>query len=304
MAGEERNENSEEKDEAGEKRGKFSLASRFTDLVTRVVSAVILVLIIVILLWWGKIPFTAGIALIVFGGLWELYSTFSKHGYKPACVLSIAAGCAFPVLAYFMKDDAQDLTWFAAALALYMPVLFAWCLVRPGSKSPTTDTSVSLLGVVMVGFCLSHFVLMLGLDTEIPWTAPFTVIVMVWISDAVAYLAGSALGKHKIAPRISPGKTWEGSIAGTAAVFIAGYILYLTVNRPWLSIGVAMELAVIVCVFGPLGDLSESMVKRELGIKDMSSLIPGHGGIMDRFDSMFFTAAVSYYFLRFLIFKV
>jgi phosphatidate cytidylyltransferase len=145
---------------------------------------------------------------------------------------------------------------------------------------------------------------MLGLDTEIPWTAPFTVIVMVWISDAVAYLAGSALGKHKIAPRISPGKTWEGSIAGTAAVFIAGYILYLTVNRPWLSIGVAMELAVIVCVFGPLGDLSESMVKRELGIKDMSSLIPGHGGIMDRFDSMFFTAAVSYYFLRFLIFKV
>ena len=183
------------------------------------------------------------------------------------------------------------------ALALYLPVLFAWCIFRRGSTSPTTDISVSLLGVVMVGFCLAHFVLMLGLDEGIPWTVPFTIIVLVWISDAVAYLAGSALGRHKMAPRISPGKSWEGFIAGTAAVFIAAYILYLTVNRDWLSLGVAMELAAIVCVFAPLGDLSESTVKRELGIKDMSSLIPGHGGIMDRFDSFILSAPAAYYCL-------
>jgi phosphatidate cytidylyltransferase len=280
-----------------------SLASRFTDFAVRVVSAVILVLIIVILLWWGDIPFTVGIALVAFGGLWELYSTFSKHGYRPAMLLSMAVGCAFPVIAYFLRES-QDLTPMALTLALYVPVLFAWCIFRRGSESPTTDISVSLLGVVMVGFCLAHFVLMLGLDVEIPWTVPFTIIVMVWASDAVAYLAGSAIGRHKMAPRISPGKSWEGFLAGTAAVFIAAYILYLTVSRAWLSLGVAMELAVIVCIFAPLGDLSESTVKRELGIKDMSSLIPGHGGIMDRFDSMFFTAAVSYYFLRYFVFKI
>ena len=280
-----------------------SLASRFTDFAVRVVSAVILVLIIVILLWWGDIPFTVGIALVAFGGLWELYSTFSKHGYRPATLLSMAVGCAFPVIAYFLREP-QDLTPMALTLALYVPVLFAWCIFRRGSESPTTDISVSLLGVVMVGFCLAHFVLMLGLDVEIPWTVPFTIIVMVWVSDAVAYLVGSAIGRHKMASRISPGKSWEGFLAGTAAVFIAAYILYLTVNRAWLSLGVAMELAVIVCIFAPLGDLSESTVKRELGIKDMSSLIPGHGGIMDRFDSMFFTAAVSYYFLRYFVFKI
>jgi phosphatidate cytidylyltransferase len=257
--------------------------SRFANFVVRVVSAVILVLIIVILLWWGEIPFTVGISLIAFGGLWEFYSTFSKHGYKPAMLLSMAVGSALPVIAF-------------------LPVLFAWCIFRRDTKSPTTDISVSLLGVVMVGFCLAHFVLMLGLGDEIPWTVPLTVIVMVWVSDAVAYLAGSAIGRHKMAPRISPGKSWEGFLAGTAAVFIAAYILKITVCRPWLSMGVAMELAVIVCIFGPLGDLSESTVKRELGIKDMSSLIPGHGGIMDRFDSMFFTAAISYYFLRYFIF--
>jgi phosphatidate cytidylyltransferase len=293
----------EDLSEGGGGRERSSLTSRFAGFAIRVVSAVILVLIIVILLWWGEIPFTVGIALIAFGGLWEFYSTFSKHGYKPAMILSMAVGSAFPVIALFLRDS-QDLTPMALALALYVPVLFAWCIFRRGSESPTTDISVSLLGVVMVGFCLAHFVLMLGLDEGIPWTVPFTIIVMVWVSDAVAYLAGSAIGKHKMAPRISPGKSWEGFIAGTIAVFIAAYVLYLTVDRSWLSLGVAMELAVLVCIFAPLGDLSESTVKRELGIKDMSSLIPGHGGIMDRFDSMFFTAAVSYYFLRYFIFKI
>jgi phosphatidate cytidylyltransferase len=289
---------------------KPSLASRFTNFAVRVVSAVILVLIIVILLWLGDIPFTVGITLVALGGLWELYSTFSKHGYKPAMVLSIAAGCSFPVIAYFVVDS-QDLTPLALTLAAYLPLVFAWCLVRRGSDSPTTDISISLLGVVLVGFCLSHFILMLGLENAkfgpelaISWTVPFTVIVMVWISDAVAYLAGSAFGRHKMAPRISPGKSWEGFIASFIAVFIAAYVLYLTVNREWLSLGVAMELAVIVNICAPLGDFSESLVKRELGVKDMSSLIPGHGGIMDRFDSMFFTAAISYYFLRYFIFKI
>ncbi|WP_287152508.1 phosphatidate cytidylyltransferase [Candidatus Solincola tengchongensis] len=283
--------------------GGRTLRERFADLAARVVSAVILVLVVVILLWWGEIPFTAGMTLIVAGGLWELHSTFRRHGYRPAGWLSLAAGCSFPVMAYFLqRGESADLTPMVAALALCVPVLLAWCLFGPHSGSPTTDVAVSLLGVVLVGFCLSHFVLMLRFDT-VSWTAPFAVIVMVWIYDAVAYFAGSAFGKHKLAPRISPGKSWEGTLAGSAGAFIAAYILYLTLNRAWLTLGVSMELAAVVCVFGPLGDLSESMVKRELGIKDMSSLIPGHGGIMDRFDSMFLTAAVSYYFLRFLVFK-
>ena len=287
---------------AGIDKIKSWLLSRFGDLLIRVASAVVLVAIIVALLWWGNIPFTVGITLIVFGGLWELYSTFSRHDYKPAILISLAAACAFPILAYFiMGRDEQDLSWFTTALALYMPLLFISCIFRRGSKSPTSDIAISLLGVVLVGFGLAHFVLMLHFDA---WTAPFAIIVMVWISDAFGYLGGSAFGRHKMAPNISPGKTWEGTIISTAGVFIAAYVLQLTLNRAWLSMGVAMELAVIVVIFGPLGDLSESMVKRELGIKDMSSLIPGHGGIMDRFDSMFFTAVISYYFLRFFVFKI
>ncbi|MBC7229160.1 MAG: phosphatidate cytidylyltransferase [Actinobacteria bacterium] len=282
--------------------GKAPLAARFRGLAARVVSAVVLVLVVVILLWWGEIPFTAGISLIVLGGLWELYSTFSRHRYRPAALLSVAAGCAFPIIAYFLRES-QDLTPLVVAMACYLPLLFAWCIARGGSDSPTVDIAVSLLGVALVGLCLAHFVLMLGFD-DVPWTAPFAVIVMVWIYDSIAYFAGSAFGRHKMVPRISPGKSWEGTAAGTLASFVAAYVLYLTLNRDWLSLGVAMSLAGVVCVFGPLGDLSESLVKRELGIKDMSSLIPGHGGIMDRFDSMFFTAVVSYYLLRYLVLKL
>ncbi len=277
---------------------------RFADLSARVVSAVVLVLVVVLLLWWGEVPFTVGITLLVAGGLWELYSTFRRRGYRPASWLSLAAGCSFPVLAYFLqRGDNTDLTPMLAALALSVPLILAWCLFGPHSSSPTTDVAVSLFGVVLVGLCLSHFVLMLRFD-DVSWTAPFAVIVMVWVYDAVAYFAGSAFGKHKLAPRISPGKSWEGTLAGSAGSFVAAYVLYLTLNREWLTLGVSMQLAALVCVFGPLGDLSESMVKRELGIKDMSSLIPGHGGIMDRFDSMFLTAAAGYYFLRYLVFKV
>lgn len=289
-------------DGSRERDGKSTLGSRFSDLLVRVISAVVLVAVVVALLWWGEIPFTVGITAVVVGGLWELFSTYRRHGRYPFTFVSLAAGAAFPVVAYFLRDGSRDYAWFTLVLALYLPSLFALRLWRRDTS--TSDVAVSLTGVILVGFCLAHFVLMLGLDPEIPWTAPFTVIVMVWIFDAVAYLSGSAFGKHKIVPRISPGKSWEGTIIGAAATFVAAYVLWLTVNRPeWLSISVAMELAALVCVFGFLGDLSESMVKRELGIKDMSSLIPGHGGIMDRFDSMFFTAAVSYYFLRFLVVK-
>ncbi len=100
---------------------------------------------------------------------------------------------------------------------------------------------------------------------------------------------------------MSPNKSWEGLIAATLATFIAAFVLKITVSRDWLSYGVAFTLAAIVVVLGPLGDLSESLMKRELEVKDMSELIPGHGGILDRFDSMLFVAPAAYYYLRFII---
>ncbi len=269
----------------------------------KVLSAIIVVLVIVILLWSGHwtrdVPFMVGMTLIAAGGLWEFYSTYRKHGYHPNIYLGIAGGCAFPVIAYFLKDTPQNLSYFTLAASVFIFLTFFAFLVHHKER-PGTDIALTFTGAMLIGFCLAHFVLMLWVipGEDIHWTAPFAIIVMVWVDDAVAYIGGSAIGRHKMVPRISPGKSWEGVVIGTIGCFVAAYVLFLTLDRSWLTLPLAMELAAIISVIAPIGDLSESLLKRELGIKDMGSLIPGHGGILDRFDSMFFTAVICYYFLR------
>ncbi len=280
------------------------LGRRFSDLVARLVSAVIVVVVVLILLWWGELPFSLGMALLSLVGINELFQALHSRGFRPAVIPSLVAGGALPLIAYYFLERDDGFAWLTLVISLYIPLLSFWCLVRRNRKRVAEDLGVSLLGVVMVGFCLSHFVLMLGLDSEKPWTVPFSVIALVWVFDAVAYLTGTAFGKRKIVPSISPGKTWEGTLSAAALTLIAAYLLHLLLNREWLSIGAAMSLGVLVCVLAFLGDLFESSLKRELGIKDMGSLIPGHGGVMDRFDSMLMTAAVSYYFFRFLVFRL
>jgi len=280
------------------------LGRRFSDLLVRVVSAVVLVLVVLILLWWGELPFTIGMVLLSVAGMNEIYRAFHGKGYRPVVIPSLVAGGSLPLLAYYFQERESGFAWLTLAFSLYLPLLFLWALVRGNRRQVAEDLGLSLLGVMLVGFCLSHFVLMLGLDPERPWTAPFSVIVLVWVFDAVAYLAGTAFGNRKIVPSISPGKTWEGTLCAGAITFVAAYLIHRVLGREWLNLGTAMALAAITCLFAFLGDLSESVLKRELGIKDMGSLIPGHGGVMDRFDSMLMTAAVSYYFLRFLVFKL
>lgn len=279
------------------------LGRRFSDLLVRVVSAVVLVVVVLFLLWWGELPFTIGMVVLSLVGMNELYKAMHAKGFRPAVIPSLVAGGSLPLMAYYFLERDDGFVWLALVISVYIPVLFSWCLVRRNRKRVAEDLGISLLGTILVGFCLSHFVLMLGLDTEKPWTVPFSVIALVWVFDAVAYLTGTAFGKRKIVPSISPGKTWEGTFCAAILTFAAAYLIHLILKRYWLTVGSAMSLGAMVCVLAFLGDLSESSLKRELGIKDMGSLIPGHGGVMDRFDSMLMTAAVTYYFLRFLIFK-
>jgi phosphatidate cytidylyltransferase len=277
-----------------------SLRGKFSNFLARVVSAVFLVLAIVLLLWWGDIPFLVGMTVIIALGLWEFYRLLGNHGYSPAMFLALPVGIALPIVSFFLKDKPQDLAPLTALLCGFLALTFLWYVMRPGQPNAVASIALTFLGVFLISFTLSHFVLMLRFD-DIHWTVPFTIIVMTWVYDAIAYFAGSAFGKHKLSPKVSPNKSWEGLIAGTLATFIAAFILKITVSRDWLSFGVAFTLAAIVSLAGPLGDLSESLIKRELDVKDMSELIPGHGGILDRFDSMLFTAVIAYYYLRFVI---
>jgi phosphatidate cytidylyltransferase len=125
------------------------------------------------------------------------------------------------------------------------------------------------------------------------------IILLIWANDAFAYLVGTAIGRHKMFPRISPGKTWEGTLGGIAGNFIVAFLIFTVFNlytlRDWLMI------AAIVSIFATLGDLVESMLKRSLKIKDTGTLFPGHGGMLDRFDAFFFAipfVALYFWFLK------
>jgi phosphatidate cytidylyltransferase len=123
----------------------------------------------------------------------------------------------------------------------------------------------------------------------------------IWICDSAAYFAGRAMGKHKLFVRVSPNKTWEGAIAGCAAgvlAFVAARALVL----PYMGVAQALVCGAIVGVFGQLGDLAESLLKRDAGVKDSSALIPGHGGVLDRFDSLLFVAPLVFVYLDFIVF--
>jgi phosphatidate cytidylyltransferase len=128
-----------------------------------------------------------------------------------------------------------------------------------------------------------------------------SLLVAIWVCDSAAYFAGRAFGRHRLFERVSPKKSWEGAVAGLIAS-IGSFVLAQLLVLPYLTVGAAVMCGVIVGVFGQVGDLAESLLKRDAGVKDSSALIPGHGGVLDRFDSMLFVAPLVFIYLDFIVF--
>lgn len=175
------------------------------------------------------------------------------------------------IVIYPMLGEAILFTWMGIFLLRMIQVLFI------EGKSPLVLAS-GVLGQFYIGI---PFALTVGYNFDF---IPLIVFALLWLNDSGAYIVGSTMGKHKMSPRISPKKTWEGLIGGLL-IAVAGIIVYLTCFSGFLSILQGILLAVTVSVFGTLGDLIESMFKRAAGVKDSGKCIPGHGGILDRVDS-------------------
>jgi phosphatidate cytidylyltransferase len=156
------------------------------------------------------------------------------------------------------------------------------------------DTMTTVFGALYTGFALSHLVLLRTLDSGAELV--LVTLASVWAMDVLAYLVGSAIGTHPLAPHISPKKSWEGFIAGTAGTIATWGVGWLLV-RPALPLWWFLLTGLVVAVAALVGDLAESSLKREVHIKDSGHLLPGHGGFLDRFDSMIVVAVVVYYML-------
>jgi phosphatidate cytidylyltransferase len=195
--------------------------------------------------------------------------------------------------AFILPDLSVELGMFTALL-----LIPAWYVIaRKDLESSLPSSAIAVLATLYVGM-LGGSLIRLRADFASGWKLIFYLLLVVWLGDAGAYYVGKSLGKHKLSPRISPKKTVEGLAGGIATSIIAAVVVHLTFFKE-LPLLHAIISGMILSVAGVIGDLAESMWKRSAAVKDSGTLIPGHGGFLDRFDSIFFTAPIlySYWFL-------
>ena len=231
------------------------------------------------------------IALMAFTA-YELATALRQAGRRVPRVGSVVAVVVLLPLTYFVRPDGQwlGLLGAMAGLALWRVVEQVVPARRTSLRAMTGDIGSSLFLLAYVGLLGSFAVLLTAADGGEWWTLAFLILVV--CSDTGAYVAGLNFGKHPMAPTISPKKTWEGFAGAVLAAVVAGALLaVLMIHQPWWF-GVIMGLVIVVTA--TMGDLAESLMKRDLGVKDISSWLPGHGGFLDRLDSILPSAAVAY----------
>jgi phosphatidate cytidylyltransferase len=162
-------------------------------------------------------------------------------------------------------------------------------------RSTTVNVGATILGTVYVPFLASFALLLLALPGDVGRNAFLVVVGLTVLYDVSAYAVGTLWGNRPLAPTVSPNKSWEGAIGGTLVILIVGLAIVPAID-PFNS-SRAVGLALVIALVAPIGDLVESALKRDLGVKDMGTILPGHGGILDRIDAILFAAPAAYYFL-------
>ncbi|HJR19878.1 MAG TPA: phosphatidate cytidylyltransferase [Actinomycetota bacterium] len=240
-------------------------------------------------LFWKPAAFFVLAGGVILLALQEFYAALSSRGYRPATALGLAGGALVLVGAYWKGPQALSF-----GVVLTLVGAFLWYLVDPERSNVATNIGVTVLGVVYIPVMGAHAILIRDLPQGIAHEIAF--IGAVAFYDIGAYASGSLFGKHKIAPAVSPSKTWEGAAGATIFVFVSA--LLIGPHLGFLDLGSSALLALAASVLAPLGDLAESMLKRDLDIKDMGTILPGHGGALDRLDALLFTAPAAYWIMR------
>lgn len=252
----------------------------------RVLSALAGIPLIILAVWYGGLPLLALTGIIVLLGLREMTEMLERLGLKPSVWLAMAGGLILIGGAYLYKDGYPGPT---ITIIMFMHLL-ATVVLYP--RYTLLDGAGTLMGTLYVGL-LSYFYLLRTLPDG--WIWLIFMLAGTWASDTAAYFVGRALGRRRIAPVLSPKKTLEGALGGLLGSVLVGWLFAYI--YPFLPLPQMLLLGLLVGAAAEVGDLLESAFKRQAGIKDSSKLIPGHGGILDRFDSALFTAPLVYYFV-------
>ena len=249
----------------------------------------------------GGLWLAALVFVVVFYASKEYTIILSNKGFLPSLKIILASSLLFGALAYFNKFN---LISFAFTLSAIMA--FMWVLFR-GRQPYIANVATTLLGFVYCGWFPLHLLFLRNMGGDLdgwlipsPMGAGYCVLILfaVLVTDTFCYFVGCKWGKNKLAPVISPNKTIEGSLGGTFMCMVFSLGIGFAIGLPWYH---ATILGLLIAVFAQIGDLCESMIKRDAGVKDSSNILPGHGGFLDRCDSYILTIPVVYYYLQYCV---
>jgi phosphatidate cytidylyltransferase len=273
-----------------------------SNLLTRVLIAFTLGPLILYITLLGKLPFLILVDVLVVFGLWEYLYVAKLKGLHISRWIILPLGILLPICTFLFGE--QVLLIFLLVVLYLSSFSF---IIRGRTQGTTTDWATSLFALFYVAGLFSFLILLrempreFGVNYKLGGLWIVYLFLCIWSCDTFAYFIGAPLGKHKLSPAVSPNKTVEGFIGGimgaVAAAFFCFYVFFNSAQLEHLLV-----VAGLVALIGQVGDLAESLFKRDAQVKDISNIIPGHGGILDRFDSLLFVAPVVYYYLKFIVF--
>ncbi|TKG91150.1 phosphatidate cytidylyltransferase [Puteibacter caeruleilacunae] len=267
-----------------------------SNFLTRTITGILFVAILMIGIVYSSWSFFVLFLVIQFFSLREFYTLSEKAKIFPNYTLGLAAGAYLFVTLYFGLLGVSSMKYTLGIIPLGL-LIFICELFRKKEK-PIENIAYTIMGIVLIALPIAlfnFFVFPSYIAGEYFPYILFGIFIIQWANDSGAYVIGVSFGKHRLFERISPKKSWEGAVGGVLSALLAAFLLSLLVKElsliHWLVIGA------IISVFGTFGDLVESLYKRTLGVKDSGSILPGHGGMLDRFDSIVFAAPAVFVYL-------
>lgn len=272
-----------------------------SNLAKRILFAVVAIPVVIGIIWVGGWVLAAALAVLGALGAGEVYGLARRQGIEPLAPAGLAAALAIPLVAHWTRGHAADAGTAWSLGVLWLLAVPALAMRRGPTSRPLAASAITVFGALYASGTLAFLLLLRhpdgGPDGALARTALVLFpMVVTWLCDTAAMAAGSAIGGPRLAPVLSPKKTWAGALGGAAAALVAAVALGVLVLAPlgWaLPLPVLVAVGLAVGVLGQLGDVAESLFKREAGVKDSSALIPGHGGVLDRLDSLYYVIPVS-----------
>lgn len=263
-------------------------------LVYRIISAVIGIPLLLTIFWIGKLPLLALVAILIIIGCKELNNILIKQDINPSLGLGVINSLFLLFTAYF--NNTIDLGFAFVLLIILNLTLMVYKFPNFNLK----NSAGTVFMVVYIGWLFTHLYLLRVLHNG--WYLIVLLLVTTWSTDTFAYFIGKKFGRNKLAPAISPKKTIEGSFGGVIGSVIGSGLVYLIYSSGEINLFHYLVIGLLVGISAQIGDLAESALKRLGGVKDSGNIIPGHGGVLDRFDSMLFTAPLLFYYVKLIVF--